>query len=94
VYRKPSHSIPERGEAGVEVGMVWLEVVQAAAEHGLAALSGSSPDVGVGWLHTRLGLSWLGRRFGLAANSDTAVELATAEGRVVRAGRDEEHDRF
>jgi DNA-binding MarR family transcriptional regulator len=31
----------------VEAGVLWLEVVEAAAEHGLAALAGSSPDVGV-----------------------------------------------
>jgi hypothetical protein len=74
--------------------VVRLEVVQAAAEHGLAALSGFSPDVGVGRLRTRPGLSWLGGSCGLAANSDTALELVTAEGRVVRADRDEEPDLF
>ena len=33
--------------ARVEAGAIWIEVVEAAAEHGLAALAGSSPDVGV-----------------------------------------------
>ena len=38
---------PERRIARAEAGTIWIEVVEAAAEHGLAALAGSSPDVGV-----------------------------------------------
>ncbi len=38
---------PQRRIARVQAGVVWLVVVQAAARHGLAALAGSSPDVGV-----------------------------------------------
>ena len=37
----------ERRIARVEAGVLWAEVSEAAAEHGLAALAGSSPDVGV-----------------------------------------------
>jgi FAD/FMN-containing dehydrogenase len=76
--------------ARVEAGVLWTEVAQAAAPHGLAALAGSSPDVGVVGYSLGGGLSWLSRRFGLAANSVTAVELVTADGRLVRA--DAEHD--
>ncbi len=42
-----------RLSARAEAGAVWLDVVQAAAQHGLAALAGSSPDVGVTGLHPR-----------------------------------------
>src|SRR6516164_28031 len=38
---------PQARTARAEAGVVWLDVVQAAARHGLAALAGSSPDVGV-----------------------------------------------
>ena len=38
---------PVNPTARVEAGVLWLEVVEAAARHGLAALAGSSPDVGV-----------------------------------------------
>ena len=38
---------PEQRIARAEAGTIWIEVVEAAAEHGLAALAGSSPDVGV-----------------------------------------------
>jgi len=38
---------PDARIARVNAGAIWIEVVHAAAEHGLAALAGSSPDVGV-----------------------------------------------
>jgi hypothetical protein len=85
---------PETRTARAEAGVVWLDVVTAAAEHGLAPLAGSSPDVGVVGYTLGGGLSWLGRKYGLAANNVTAVELVTADGRIVRATRDEEPDLF
>ena len=38
---------PVTRTARAEAGTIWIEVVESAAEHGLAALAGSSPDVGV-----------------------------------------------
>src|SRR4029079_10988916 len=38
---------PERRIARAEAGALWQDVVEAAAPYGLAALHGSSPDVGV-----------------------------------------------
>src|SRR5215470_8560384 len=75
-------------------GAVWLEVVEAAAGHGLAALAGSSPDVGVVGYTIGGGLSWLGRAYGLSANNVEAVELVTADGRLVRADAGAETDLF
>jgi hypothetical protein len=80
--------------ARVGAGVLWEEVSLAAAEHGLAALAGSSPDVGVVGYTLGGGLGWLARRYGLAANSVVAVELVTADGRHVRADRDDEPDLF
>src|SRR5579871_2469371 len=85
---------PQRQIARVEAGAVWLDVVHAAARHGLAALAGSSPDVGVAGYTLGGGLSFLARRHGLAANSVRAIELVTADGRLVRADRDNEPDVF
>ena len=85
---------PEAQTARVEAGVLWEEVSLAAAEHGLAALAGSSPDVGVVGYTLGGGLGWLARRYGLAANSVLAVELVTADGRRVRADRDNEPDLF
>ena len=78
--------------ARAEAGVIWEEVILAAAEHGLAGLAGSSPDVGVVGYTLGGGLGWLARRYGLAANSVLAVEVVTADGRQVRADRDNEPD--
>ena len=85
---------PETRTARVEAGAVWLEVVEAAARYGLAALAGSSPDVGVVGYTLGGGLSWLGRKFGLAANNVEAIELVTADGRWLRVEREHEPDLF
>jgi FAD binding domain-containing protein len=85
---------PARRTARVRAGTVWLEVVEAAARHGLAALAGSSPDVGVVGYTLGGGLSALGRRYGLAANHVSAIELVTADGRLVRADPENEPDLF
>jgi len=85
---------PDSRTARVEAGVLWEQVSLAAAEHGLAALAGSSPDVGVIGYTLGGGLGWLARRYGLAANSVVAGELVTADGRRVRADRDNEPDLF
>jgi len=85
---------PVAGTARCEAGVLWPEVGRAAAEHGLAPLAGTSPDVGVVGYTIGGGVSWLGRKHGLAANSVLAVELVTAGGDFVRADRDNEPDLF
>jgi hypothetical protein len=85
---------PARRTARVEAGVAWLEVVEAAAQQGLAALAGSSPDVGVVGYTLGGGISFLARKYGLSANHVGAVELVTADGRLVRADREHEPDLF
>src|SRR3954451_10915166 len=80
--------------ARVEPGTLWMDVTQPAGEHGLAALAGSSPDVGVTGYVLGGGISWLGRKYGLAANSVVAIELVNAEGDVIRTGSVENSDLF
>jgi hypothetical protein len=80
--------------ARVGAGVLWAEVTGPASEHGLAPLAGSSPDVGVVGYTLGGGLSWLSRRHGLAANSVLAIEIVTADGRLVRTDRDHEPDLF
>jgi len=65
-----------------------------AAEHGVTALGGSSPDVGIVGYSLGGGIGWLARKYGLATNSVTAVELVTADGSRVRADRDHEPELF
>ena len=70
--------------ARVEGGALWLDAVEAAGAVGLAALHGSSPDVGIAGYSLGGGMGWYARKLGLAANSVTAVELVTADGSLVR----------
>ncbi len=85
---------PDARRARVEGGVLWAELSEAASKHGLAGLAGSSPDVGVVGYTLGGGLSWLGRRHGLAANSVTAVELVDAEGEHIRVDSENEPDLF
>jgi hypothetical protein len=85
---------PRNRTARVAAGALWLEVVEAAAEHGLAALAGSSPDVGVVGYTLGGGISFLGRRYGLAANHVRAIELVTADGLLLRVDGENEPDLF
>jgi hypothetical protein len=85
---------PARRTARVDAGVVWLEAVEAAAQHGLAALAGSSPDVGVVGYTLGGGISFLVRKHGLAANHVSAIEVVTADGRLARADREHQPDLF
>src|SRR5206468_2094603 len=66
----------------------WMDVTVPAQDHGLAALAGSSPDVGVVGYTLGGGLSWLSRTYGVAANSVTAIEVVTADGQIMRTDPD------
>jgi len=81
---------PVRRVARVGGGVLWDPAVTAAAAHGLAALHGSSPDVGVAGYSLGGGLGWYGRALGLAANHVTAAEVVVGDGTIVRT--DAEHD--
>ena len=85
---------PDRRRARAQAGALWADVVGPAAEHGLAALAGSSHDVGVVGYCLGGGLSWLARKHGLAANSVVAVQIVTADGRVVVADANHDADLF
>jgi FAD/FMN-containing dehydrogenase len=80
--------------ARAEAGAVWRDVVAAAAGYGLAALAGSAPSVGVVGYTIGGGISWLGRAYGLAASNVAAIEIVTADGRLVRADAGTETDLF
>ena len=80
--------------ARVEAGALWLDVVEAAAEHGLAALHGSSPDVGVVGYSLGGGIGWFARKLGMATNNVTALEVVLADGSTVRADDDTNPELF
>jgi FAD/FMN-containing dehydrogenase len=75
-------------------GVKWESVTARLSELGLAALHGSSPDVGIAGYSTGGGIGWLARKYGMQANSVTAFELVTAEGHLVRTDATHEPDLF
>jgi len=81
---------PDARTARIEAGALSLELGEAAGEHGMCSLPGSSPDVGVIGYTLGGGLSWLGRRYGFACNRVAAIELVDAAGepRTVDAEND------
>lgn len=80
--------------ARVEAGVLSVELVEAAQQHGLSSLPGSSPDVGVAGFNLGGGLSWFGRQFGFACNRVRAIELVTADGEARTVDGDNEPDLF
>ena len=88
------HIDPAARTARAGAGAAWRDVTVPAAQHGLAALAGKAPSVGVTGYTLGGGLGWLARRYGLAANSVTAAELVTPGGDLVRADADHEPDLF
>jgi FAD/FMN-containing dehydrogenase len=85
---------PDTRNARAEAGAIWQDVTGPASTHGLAALAGMSPNVGVTGYTLGGGIGWLARHYGLAANSVTAVELVTPDGLLARADAHHEPDLF
>lgn len=81
---------PAERVARVQAGVQWGQVVEAAAEYGLAPLNGSSPLVGVVGYTLGGGLGSLGREYGYAADHVRAIEVVTADG-VPRKATSEVH---
>jgi hypothetical protein len=72
----------------------WEDVVPRLSELGLAALHGSSPDVGIVGYSLGGGIGWLARKHGMQTNAVTAIELVTADGRHVRTDPEHEPELF
>ncbi len=83
-----------RRVARVGGGALWSDVIAAAAPHGLAPLSGSSPTVGVTGYTLGGGTGWLSRLYGFAADNVVRAEVVTAEGELVTASAAENPDLF
>lgn len=88
------HVDPEKRLARVGAGVLWGDLVRAAAAHGLAGLHPSSPDVGVVGYSIGGGIGWYARSHGLQCNAVTAVELVLADGTFVRATEDSDPELF
>jgi FAD/FMN-containing dehydrogenase len=85
---------PVAGVARVEAGARWGAVIEAAAAHGLAPLSGSSPDVGVVGYTLGGGFGLMARRYGRAADQVRALGVVTADGSLRHVTAETEPDLF
>jgi len=75
-------------------GTRWAQLDAAAQEHGLATPGGFISHTGVAGLTLGGGMGWLTRKAGLSCDNVTAVEIVTADGRILRAAADENPDLF
>ncbi len=82
------------GRVRCGAGTTWAALDGATAEHGLAVPGGFVSHTGVAGLTLGGGMGWLSRWGGLSCDNLLAVELVTAEGRVVTASAEENPDLF
>jgi len=85
---------PDRATATAEAGVIWGELNDVAAEHGLAVTGGAVSGTGIAGYTLGGGLGWLMAKYGLAADNLLAAELVTAEGDVLRVDAASHPDLF
>jgi FAD binding domain/Berberine and berberine like len=79
---------PDRRTARVGPGATWGDVIEAAAQFGLAPVSGTNATVGVTGFTLGGGHGFLSRRHGLAADNLVRAEVVTADGQNLTARED------
>jgi hypothetical protein len=79
-----------RAEAGLTLG----EFDAATQAYGLATTMGVNSDTGIAGLTLGGGFGKLGRKYGLSCDNLVAVEIVTADGRLLRASATENADLF
>lgn len=85
---------PAARTARVGAGARWRQVIDAAAAHGLAPLSGSSSGVGVVGYTLGGGIGVLARKYGFAADHVRRAWLVSADGTVREVDADSDPELF
>ena len=91
---KGIHVDPHTRTARAQGGVTWAELNRETQLHGLAVTGGVVSTTGIAGLTLGGGLGWLMGKYGLALDNLLSLELVTAEGRVLRASKEEEPDLF
>ncbi|MCT7353328.1 FAD-binding oxidoreductase [Streptomyces sp. 15-116A] len=85
---------PRRRTATIAAGAKWRHVVDAAAPHGLAPLTGTSTDAGAVGYVVGGGLPLLGRTYGYAADLVRSFQVVTPDGTLHEADAEHETELF
>ena len=91
---KGLHVDPKARTARAEGGTLWKEFNRAAQLHGLATTGGVISSTGIAGLTLGGGLGWLMAKYGMALDNLLSVDLVLADGRAVRASKEEHPDLF
>ena len=85
---------PVARTATVQGGATWSGVDAATQRHGLATTGGVVSSTGVAGLTLGGGWGWLAGAHGLSVDNLVAVEIVTADGRLLTASADEHPELF
>lgn len=85
---------PVARTARLGAGALWTDVLEAAAEHGLAAPCGSAPAVGVAGFLTGGGIGPLARTVGPSSDLVRSFDVVTGDGRLRHVTPEAEPDLF
>jgi FAD/FMN-containing dehydrogenase len=85
---------PERRRVRCGGGTRWSELDAACQQHGLAVTGSMISHAGVAGVTLGGGLGWLHSKLGLSSDNLVSVEIVTAEGRVLRASEREHAELF
>jgi FAD/FMN-containing dehydrogenase len=84
----------QRGTVWAQGGVTWGELNRETQLHGLAVTGGVVSSTGIAGLTLGGGIGWLMGKYGLALDNLLAVELVTADGKVLQASRQQEPELF
>ncbi len=85
---------PDAQTCVAQPGLTWGEFDGATQIHGLAVTGGRFSTTGIAGLLLGSGSGWLERKCGLTADNLISAQVVTADGRVLRASKDENPDLF
>lgn len=85
---------PQARTARVAAGASWRQVIEQAAPHGLAPLSGSFPDVCAVSYVLGGGLGLVARQYGYAADHVRSLDIVTGNGTVLTTDPHSQPDLF
>ena len=91
---KSIHVDPRTRTALAEGGVTWAEFNSETQLHGLAVTGGVVSTTGIAGLTLGGGLGWLMGKYGMALDNLRSVEVVTAEGKVLRASKEQAPDLF